>query len=98
MTIIIGVLALRGVIEFLSVRDMTSAMITTDGIIMCSLHAILWFNRKRAGKKFALYMITLLLLSNVQRIITAYFQIKLQPELDDIQKTIIFKRNLELLK
>ena len=98
LTIIIGVLAIRGIIEFLSVRDTTSAMISIEELIMFSLHAILWFNRKRVGNKFAIYMITLLLLSNVQRIVTAYFQIKLQPELDNIQKTIILKRNLEFLK
>ena len=65
---------------------------------MFSMHTILWMNRKRAGKKFVNFMLAVLLMSNVQRLVSSYFQIKLSPELDNIQKTIILKRNLEFLK
>ena len=62
------------------------------------MHTILWANRKRAGKKFVNFMLALLLMCNIQRLVSSYFQIKFSPELDNIQKTIILKRNLEFLK
>ena len=97
-TIIICVLAVRAIIESISVNDTTSVVNAIDGIIASVLRITLWLNRKRAGNKFAICMLLLILVGNIQRLISTYLQLKFSPELDDVQKTIILKRNLEFLK
>ena len=89
---------IRVILDFAISRDTQTAILAVDSIIASTLHILLWLNRKRVGKNFVLYLLLLSLEINCQRMVTPYFQIKLSPELDDIQKTIILKRNLEFLK
>ena len=97
ITVIICLINVRGVLEFLGKQDSTTFIIALDGTLTSILHALLWFNRKKAGDKFALCVLLLCLLNNVQRVVSSFLQLRFA-ETDDIHKTIILKRNLEFLK
>ena len=83
ITVIVCMINVRAWIEFLNKRDSPTFTFAVDGAFSSILHVTLWFNRKKAKNKFALCVLLLLLINNVQRVVSSFVQLRLS-ESDDI--------------